>query len=780
MSTIPQSVVPVMDDTRNQNATTIGDERGVDSAIGSDDSGNVIVQPAEQSAVTDSQGSAANQSLLQGTQSSNVPSDVAAAPISNAEPAPGTDNDLSVNPPSPLTATQAPIYQTANDDIDAQPKSTLDALLANLAQPVQQQQQQATPSTFTLPPTPQTATNGTSPISSLPSNPNLPPKPPAQEKPTTHPNYTPADDIRSYHPHSQKDVAGTYRPAHALPNITTSSLPPPPYAFQTPMSATMPLHSPAQSAFGQRDHTPMSSGADEDTPFDRNLQLQYDSFLTFEKLKVAEGQWDQFLPGSRLFIGNLPTEKVTKRDVFRRFHTFGTIAQISLKNAFGFVQYLDPESCRRAVQSEQGTRMAGRTMHLEVSKPQKHSANRGARRSRSPDYNHAGRGQQSPRNVDRYTSGAHVSPRDRDFRRQRDDYRPARSPSPRGYRGTDRYDARRRSRSRSPYGRQDVRRRSPPPRRETDDGLPLPHRMPGDAPDVMILIADELNVSVQDLYDDVTQSNKTRQFIQWVEKSIQARGIRTQVLLLTPHLPEQAVVRRQIVEGVQAIVRLLRAHEHRGKIPLQLFDRRGGHDNVQFEQYEDLDPNMVADLVLRARQTLGAAQPPAPSYGMPPAPAPPAGYGLPSNYGYPSAQAPSRVPPPASNPNVSSILASLGATNPAANADIARLLSNPHQPQPAGISPDLARILAQVSQTPQPAPQPAPQYQQSPTQQNYGQHPPPPVANLYSAPPASYGGAQHRPSPVSQPPVQTRGPSQPAAADLQQILAGLTAYRPPA
>jgi len=44
-----------------------------------------------------------------------------------------------------------------------------------------------------------------------------------------------------------------------------------------------------------------------------------------------------------------------------------------------------------------------------------------------------------------------------------------------------------------------------------------------------------------------------------------------------------AVVKRQIIEGVQAVVKILRQSQITGKIPLQVFDRRGGQDNVRFE-----------------------------------------------------------------------------------------------------------------------------------------------------------------------------------------------------
>ena len=60
--------------------------------------------------------------------------------------------------------------------------------------------------------------------------------------------------------------------------------------------------------------------------------------------------------------GNLPTEKVTKRDIFHRFYQHGTLAQISIKQAYGFVQFMDAESCRKAIDKEQGQMVRGRKM----------------------------------------------------------------------------------------------------------------------------------------------------------------------------------------------------------------------------------------------------------------------------------------------------------------------------------------------------------------------------------------------------------------------------------
>lgn len=142
------------------------------------------------------------------------------------------------------------------------------------------------------------------------------------------------------------------------------------------------------------------------------------------------------------------------------------------------------------------------TIDLEISKPQRNTkkaepqASNGARRrSRSPDYSRGGAG--SGRDG-RYGGPQNsMSPRDHDRRfRDRDDYRPMRSPSPRGGprgmrsrdRSRDRYDGRYRSRSRTPPRRY----RSPtPPRRDPDDDLGLPRRAPHEVPDIQVLVLSE-------------------------------------------------------------------------------------------------------------------------------------------------------------------------------------------------------------------------------------------------------------------------------------------------
>ena len=156
---------------------------------------------------------------------------------------------------------------------------------------------------------------------------------------------------------------------------------------------------------------------------------------------------------------------------------------------------------------------ADRKSDLEISKPQKNTRSAVVnsagnslrtgynRRSRSPDYGRGGLvrplGSESGSGRDR---SATINPFER---RVRDDYRPVRSPSPRGYRGRDDYRGGRdrspdryfRGRSRSPYDRGGRYRSRSPRVRDLDEeaDLPLPPRNPSDVPDVQLILVEEVD-----------------------------------------------------------------------------------------------------------------------------------------------------------------------------------------------------------------------------------------------------------------------------------------------
>lgn len=272
------------------------------------------------------------------------------------------------------------------------------------------------------------------------------------------------------------------------------------------------------------------------------------------------------------------------------------------------------------------------------------------------------------------------------------------SPPPRSYR--DRYDDRYRSRSRSPGYR---RYRSPSPRRRassTGDDLPLPRRATRDVPEVQILVIEGLS----------------RDFIQWVEDQFNSRGIRAESLIMSPRLDEAAVVRRQIIEGVQAVCKLVRRNQDTGRLDLRLFDRRGGAGNVTFEEYNTIEPGICVELVKRAKQQAAAAMQPQPpqqqygqyaQYGLPQS-VPPQPYGynptpqqvlppfgqppphLPQGYppGYP-APPPQQAPPPqAQTQNLQHVLGNLDPNNlQHLLAAMGQQRTSPSQPQPAQFPP---------------------------------------------------------------------------------------------
>lgn len=46
--------------------------------------------------------------------------------------------------------------------------------------------------------------------------------------------------------------------------------------------------------------------------------------------------------------------------MFHLFHKYGKLAQISIKQAYGFIQFLESSACHAALQVEQGALVRGR------------------------------------------------------------------------------------------------------------------------------------------------------------------------------------------------------------------------------------------------------------------------------------------------------------------------------------------------------------------------------------------------------------------------------------
>ncbi|KAJ5264669.1 hypothetical protein N7505_007462 [Penicillium chrysogenum] len=400
-------------------------------------------------------------------------------------------------------------------------------------------------------------------------------------------------------------LALIYAPGTTSP---VNTLPPPPSArSQTPFTAPESRGSsqgPSQALKkGCVDkHGWPFKGVGDDSPWVPEAQKKYDEFLHDERINVTEGLWDLFPVESRLFVGNLPTERITKRDMFHIFHKYGKLAQISIKQAYGFIQFLEASSCHAALRVEQGaiiSKFPGLEDLLGLLQRLPGHPRRVVRGHRSSA--------ELPRplplgSLEIYTtspmSQVHCLPMisficsfiaDAMIVVYRDH-------GPLGFAGPDTSTDRV---TELLQGLSDEDVLALPDLLGAlciDEGeayLPIPRRAPRDVPDVQLVVLEELD----------------RDFVFHVEDVFRNRGLRVDVLVLGPGISLGAAVHRQFIEGVLAVVRLLRPNQISRKIPLQLFDRTAGLDNVRFLDYPELEPNMSAELLSHQAQAMqrGAA-----------------------------------------------------------------------------------------------------------------------------------------------------------------------------
>ena len=65
---------------------------------------------------------------------------------------------------------------------------------------------------------------------------------------------------------------------------------------------------------------------------------------------------------SRVFIGNLPSDKVTRKIVEDMFSEFGKVLGVSLHKSYGFVQYESEEDAKKAVEGTHRKLLEGSTL----------------------------------------------------------------------------------------------------------------------------------------------------------------------------------------------------------------------------------------------------------------------------------------------------------------------------------------------------------------------------------------------------------------------------------
>ena len=255
-----------------------------------------------------------------------------------------TPREPSQDAPEPRSPTTTAHENAEKRDIDMPESDTdvtnggvnYDALLDNLSPstataPIAESTVSITTAAPTDASTAAKPSSAETPIAAIPLPAGLPPRPPPQEKPAIHPNYTPGEDIRSYHyPQTQSSTAhkpynsqsnNSYRPSQSFPlpvpgnAVGANGLPPPPLAtFQQPPSKDVqsqrsPPHPQNRARDGQgRNGEKSAADQEEDeVPWTPEIEKRYAEFLIDEAVYVTEGLWDRFPPGSRLFVGEFTT-----------------------------------------------------------------------------------------------------------------------------------------------------------------------------------------------------------------------------------------------------------------------------------------------------------------------------------------------------------------------------------------------------------------------------------------------------------------------------------------
>ncbi|KAJ9580878.1 hypothetical protein L9F63_023946, partial [Diploptera punctata] len=134
---------------------------------------------------------------------------------------------------------------------------------------------------------------------------------------------------------------------------------------------------------------------------------------------------DPSTANSRIYVGNIPTSEMTKKDLEDRFKKHGSILGIALNRGFGFVQYDEETSALDAIKEENGAVFRGKRMEVNQARVVGGGARRaadlpgGPRRGDSMDKGDSYR-ERSPlddrgRDRDRYEPFGGKGERDRGF-----------------------------------------------------------------------------------------------------------------------------------------------------------------------------------------------------------------------------------------------------------------------------------------------------------------------------------------------------------------------------
>ncbi|KAI9030393.1 hypothetical protein DFJ74DRAFT_468365 [Hyaloraphidium curvatum] len=445
---------------------------------------------------------------------------------------------------------------------------------------------------------------------------------------------------------------------------------------------------------------------------------------------------------SRLFVGNLASEKTSKEEMARIFAQYGDVYEIVIKDSYGFIQYDNAESVLEAIRMENGRLLAGLKLDLSVAKNRRE---RRAEQERDRAMRETfGRDREPPRGFGPYRGSDRRDARDRPYdSRERT----------RGRNRGDSYSPERRRSYSPPYSRGGPPGRNDSPLMSilggrlrldipisTSDFL-LPRRYGTNVPEVQVIVIGQVD----------------KQYVLHVENRFRGAGMHVEVLFLSAKLSLELVLQQMNYEGVRAVVFVERGFDATETVTMLIFDGSTGY--VEYDRV-GLD-KAVADVRMQ-KNAVGMAVPPPAAYppkpvvplasnpgalpppnldfnalsnllgaiqgGAPPARPPVAGYGVPQMpAGGPAMQMPGQPPMqpgygvPPQSADVSSLLSMLSGS-----------MAGQKPPGPPGAAPGYPPV-------PQAGPPGYPSAIPPQGQQFYpGQ--PPPQQPSYSGPPPQRGG----------------------------------------
>lgn len=137
------------------------------------------------------------------------------------------------------------------------------------------------------------------------------------------------------------------------------------YSFNKPFDSRNTFSMVPQNKFCKRPNITVPMSSQESEAFTKFLEIE----ASLDKKAL-----DEFPDRSKLFIGNLSTNTISKEDLFRICNSYGEVVSITLKGGYGFVQFTTAEQCAECIKGETDVPLHGRIMRLDASTGSKKGA----------------------------------------------------------------------------------------------------------------------------------------------------------------------------------------------------------------------------------------------------------------------------------------------------------------------------------------------------------------------------------------------------------------------